>query len=85
MMNYLTNKLILEPIKPEWQNDNFEYGVCTRIKSNGDPVQENGLCPASLKCEARQDKYVCSCGRDKYLDEKTNSCCKYFKKEFNYR
>jgi len=78
-MNYLINKLILEPITPQWINDNFEYGVCTRIDSNGVPVQESGLCPYPLTCQSRQDKYVCSCGLDRYLDEQSNACCKCLK------
>jgi hypothetical protein len=77
LTNYLRNQVILEPIKPEWKDDHFEYGVCTHIDSNGKPTQDDGLCPTPLKCEARQDKYVCSCGRDRYLDEETNFCRKY--------
>ncbi len=61
----------LEPIKPD------EYSLCTHIDSNGKPIRNDGLCPAPLKCEARQDKYVCSCGFDKYFDEKSNDCCEY--------
>lgn len=78
MRNCLINKFILEPIKPEWRDDDFEYGVCTRIKSDGDSVQENNLCPDPLECEQRHDKYVCSCGRNKYLDEKENRCCEFW-------
>ena len=80
---------ILESIVPEWDDDNFEYGVCTGIDSHGNPQQESGLCPAPLSCQLRRDKYVCSCGRDQYLSENGTSCCKYLyfrekKKEFEY-
>jgi hypothetical protein len=77
MIIYSINKFLLEPIQPKWENDVLEYGVCTRINSQGQPVQENGLCPKFLTCQPRQDKFVCSCGRGKYLDEARNSCCKY--------
>ncbi|CAF1046954.1 unnamed protein product, partial [Adineta ricciae] len=61
-------------IAPQWDDDNFEYGVCTRIDSRGNPQEESGLCPAPLSCQQRRDKYVCSCGRDQYLSENGTSC-----------
>jgi hypothetical protein len=79
MINYSANQFILGPITPTWINDNFEYGVCTRIKSNGQSGTEPGLCPSPLTCQQRQDKYVCSCGLDQYLDESSNLCCKFLK------
>ena len=48
--------------------DAYEYGVCTRINSQDIATGDNGLCPEPLTCEARQDKHVCSCGRDKFRD-----------------
>jgi hypothetical protein len=66
MLNYLIDKLILEPIQPQWQGDAFEYGVCTSIDSNGESVKQSGWCPHPLTCQDRQDKHVCSCGRDQY-------------------
>ena len=68
---------ISEPIQPIWIDDHIEYGVCTHIDSNGKPIQNHDLCPEPLTCEARQDKHVCSCGIDKYLDEEKKACCKY--------
>ncbi|CAF3205424.1 unnamed protein product, partial [Rotaria sp. Silwood2] len=38
----------------------------------------NGLCPEPLKCEARTDKHVCSCGEDKFRDIDDPSQCVYF-------
>ena len=40
----------------------------------GRAVEEGGLCPHPLKCQARRDKYVCSCGPNRYLNEKNKSC-----------
>lgn len=64
-------------ITPKWENNVFEYGVCTRINSQGQAREERDICPWPLSCQPRQDKYVCSCGQDKYLDEANNTCRKY--------
>ncbi|CAF4892322.1 unnamed protein product, partial [Rotaria sp. Silwood1] len=69
------------PIIPKWENDNFEYGVCTRITSNGSPIEEHGLCPSPLSCQPRQDKYVCSCGHNKYWDESNNTCYYFLERD----
>ncbi|CAF0941777.1 unnamed protein product [Adineta steineri] len=69
------------PITPKWQNDAFEYGVCTRINSRGVPLGVDGLCPPPLTCQARQDKFVCACsGRSQYLDESNNTCYHFVEK-----
>ncbi|CAF1080374.1 unnamed protein product [Rotaria sordida] len=68
-------------IIPIWENDNFEYGVCTRIDSNGQHIPENGLCPWPLTCQPRQDKYVCSCDHNKYLDENNNTCYYFLERD----
>jgi hypothetical protein len=79
--NYLRKQFTSERIKPKWNGDHIEYGVCTHIDSKGKPVQNYGLCPEKLKCDARQDKHVCSCGVDKYFDEETTLCCEYLNKK----
>ncbi|CAF4481714.1 unnamed protein product, partial [Rotaria sp. Silwood2] len=74
---FVNTRSACQRIIPKWQNDVFEYGVCTHINSTRLPIQGNDFCPLLLNCEERQDKYVCSCGRNKYLDE-SNGRCYYF-------
>ncbi|CAF3000410.1 unnamed protein product [Rotaria socialis] len=55
-------------IERQWISEHFEYGICTRIKSDAvaqGPI--NALCPPPLQCRANGDKYVCSCGPNKFL------------------
>jgi hypothetical protein len=52
----------------DWINDIFEYGLCTRITSSDTSVPAHSLCPQPLKCQARRDKYVCSCGINQFRD-----------------
>ena len=52
----------------EWINMFFEYGVCTRVNSLDQTEPESGLCPDPLRCEGRQDKHICSCGRGQFRD-----------------
>lgn len=72
----INNDFILEPIVPRHFDDQPEYGVCTRINSHGDPVQEHGICPIPLLCKAQTDKHVCLCDQDQYFDENKRVCCK---------
>jgi hypothetical protein len=60
--------IFIELIKPVWINSVLEYGVCTRITSEDKAIDVPGTCPLSLKCEAREDKHVCSCGKNQFLD-----------------
>ncbi|UJR32135.1 hypothetical protein I4U23_019603 [Adineta vaga] len=67
-----------EKIQRTWADDVLEYGSCTRITSNDQAFAENGLCPQPLTCRAREDKYVCSCGKDKFVDMDNSTQCVYF-------
>lgn len=67
-------KYLLESIVPQWVNNEFEYGVCTRINSNGRPLEEHDLCPQPLHCQPRRDKYICSCGLQRYLNDNRTAC-----------
>ncbi len=35
-------------------------------------TSNNALCPPPLKCLANGDKYVCSCGTDRIIEERSN-------------
>jgi len=72
----INDKSISGRIVPQWNGNQLEYSVCTRINSRGIAVPEDGLCPTPLQCEIRNDKHVCSCGKDKYLDKTYTLCCK---------
>jgi hypothetical protein len=58
----------IEKIPRDWIDNVYEYGLCTQINSRDEAISQNGLCPEPLKCEANNDKYVCSCGKDKFRD-----------------
>ena len=67
----------LEKIERTWINSVYEYGLCTRINSLDAAFSENGLCPEPLRCEGRQDKYICTCGRGRFRDlDDPNQCGK---------
>jgi len=53
----------------------YEYGLCTRINSRDEAIPEDGLCPKPLTCEAKEDKHVCSCGNNKFLDPNNQTQC----------
>jgi hypothetical protein len=62
-------------IDRQWINDVYEYGLCTRINSRDEATGEDSLCPEPLKCEAKIDKHVCSCGKDQFRDLDDPSQC----------
>ncbi|CAM4776996.1 unnamed protein product [Rotaria magnacalcarata] len=66
-------------IERQWISEHFEYGICTRIKSDEvaqGPISE--LCPPPLQCRANGDKYVCSCGPNKFLQSNASGAqCVY--------
>ncbi|CAF0949210.1 unnamed protein product [Adineta ricciae] len=64
-------------IEPKWESSVLEYGSCTRINSRYRANREDGLCPQPLTCQDREDKYVCSCGKDKFLDSSNSEQCVY--------
>jgi hypothetical protein len=73
---------IIGKVERQWISEYFEYGLCTRITSN-DIVQSSNrdlLCPSHLKCLANGDKYVCSCGLNKFFEQRSNGfiCGKMF-------
>jgi hypothetical protein len=65
----------LAKIQLNWINDVFEYGICTIVTSRDSTLPQNGLCPEPLKCEARDNKHVCTCGKDKFRDVNNASLC----------
>lgn len=66
----MTNLSFIETIERTWISEYFEYGICTRINSE-DLAQSpnNALCPPPLQCLANGDKYVCSCGLNRFLEK----------------
>ena len=68
---------LIVKIQPNWINDVYEYGLCTRITSRDTAISVSGICPEPLRCEERKDKHVCSCGKDKFRDlDDPNQCGK---------
>ena len=68
--------ILIEKIEPkEYINKYLEYGLCTQIDSDDSATAQDGVCPAPLTCQARNDKYVCSCGMDKFRDLDNSSQC----------
>ncbi|UJR14617.1 hypothetical protein I4U23_001611 [Adineta vaga] len=71
---YVDKNTPCQRIEPEWKGDNFEYGVCTRIDSQGSRQDESGLCPSPLTCQLRRDKSICSCGLNQFLADDNTKC-----------
>lgn len=53
----------------------YEYGLCTQINSKGSGQPQVGICAEGLKCEAKNDKHVCTCGAKKFLDLQDTTRC----------
>ncbi|CAF3487239.1 unnamed protein product [Rotaria sp. Silwood1] len=70
--------MIKNKIQRNWQDDIYEYGLCTRINPQELAIGVNGLCPEPLICEERRDKHICSCGKDKFRDLDDPSQCVYY-------
>lgn len=61
------------PIEVGTRRDVIEYGVCTRVVSDGAANGFQGLCPKPTNCVAARDKHICSCGVDQFVDVVNNN------------
>ncbi|CAF0909261.1 unnamed protein product [Rotaria sordida] len=75
---FITKDQSCVKIQRDWINDIYEYGLCTRITPQDKAIDVDGLCPKPLICEARKDKHICSCGKDKFRDLNDPSQCVYY-------
>ncbi len=63
--------LSIEKIEAKWISEYFQYGICTRIRSDGFTAVQNPqlLCANGLDCLPVGDKNICSCGQDRFLEQ----------------